>query len=85
MRVFFAQCAWLLQRAIAIALPLALGVALLRVGPPLTYERWHALATSPHGAVVIILAVRRKTVEHPFGTLKAWMGATHFPPERWIE
>jgi transposase len=21
--------------------------------------------------------VRRRTVEHPFGTLKAWMGATH--------
>jgi hypothetical protein len=21
---------------------------------------------------------RRQTVEHPFGTLKAWMGATHF-------
>lgn len=24
------------------------------------------------------MAIRRKTVEHPFGTLKAWMGATHF-------
>jgi hypothetical protein len=22
--------------------------------------------------------VRRQTVEHAFGTLKAWMGATHF-------
>lgn len=22
--------------------------------------------------------VRRQTVEHPFGTLKAWMGSTHF-------
>jgi hypothetical protein len=22
--------------------------------------------------------MRRATVEHPFGTLKAWMGATHF-------
>jgi hypothetical protein len=22
--------------------------------------------------------LRRCTVEHPFGTLKAWMGATHF-------
>ena len=22
--------------------------------------------------------VRRATVEHPFGTLKAWMGATHY-------
>ncbi len=25
-----------------------------------------------------IALVRRRTVEHPFGTLKAWMGATHF-------
>src|SRR6185503_17494759 len=22
--------------------------------------------------------MRRRTVEHPFGTIKAWMGATHF-------
>ncbi|MFN8696292.1 MAG: transposase, partial [Burkholderiales bacterium] len=22
--------------------------------------------------------IRRRTVEHTFGTLKAWMGATHF-------
>ncbi len=25
-----------------------------------------------------LAAIRRCTVEHPFGTLKAWMGATHF-------
>jgi hypothetical protein len=24
------------------------------------------------------MGIRRATVEHPFGTLKAWMGATHF-------
>ena len=24
------------------------------------------------------MSVRRQTAEHPFGTLKAWMGATHF-------
>ena len=24
------------------------------------------------------MAIRRQTVEHPFGTLKAWMGTTHF-------
>ena len=24
------------------------------------------------------MRVRRATVEHPFSTLKAWMGATHF-------
>ena len=25
-----------------------------------------------------IMLVRRRTVEHPYGTLKAWMGSTHF-------
>jgi hypothetical protein len=25
-----------------------------------------------------MMRVRRQTVEHPYGTLKAWMGATHF-------
>ena len=25
-----------------------------------------------------VMGVRRQTVEHPFGTVKAWMGATHF-------
>ncbi|MET4290930.1 hypothetical protein ABIB06_002445 [Bradyrhizobium sp. LB8.2] len=24
------------------------------------------------------MGVRRQTVEHPFGTIKCWMGATHF-------
>lgn len=24
------------------------------------------------------MRVRRQTVDHPFGTLKYWMGATHF-------
>ena len=24
------------------------------------------------------MRVRRLTAEHPFGTIKAWMGATHF-------
>ena len=24
------------------------------------------------------MGVRRRTAEHPFGTIKCWMGATHF-------
>ena len=28
------------------------------------------------------MLIRRATVEHPFGTLKAWMGATHFLTRR---
>ena len=31
------------------------------------------LDRTPHA-----MRARRATVEHPFGTLKAWMGATHF-------
>jgi len=25
-----------------------------------------------------MMRIRRQTVEHPFGTIEAWMGATHF-------
>ena len=25
-----------------------------------------------------MMRVRKRTVEHPFGTLKQWMGSTHF-------
>lgn len=70
MRVFAGQRAWLLQRASALALLLllALGGALLLVGPPLTYERWHALATSPYGAVIIVLFFAALS-------LHGWIGA----------
>lgn len=70
MKVFYGQRAWLLQRASALALLLilALGAALLLVGPPLTYERWHGLATSPHGAVIIVLFFAALS-------LHGWVGA----------
>ena len=29
-----------------------------------------------------ILNLRKSTVEHPFGTIKSWMGATHFQMRR---
>jgi transposase len=35
------------------------------------------LDRAPHS-----MRIRRQTVEHPFGTLKAWMGATHFLTRR---
>jgi transposase len=28
------------------------------------------------------MRIRRQTMKHPFGTLKAWMGATHFMTKR---
>ncbi|WP_172332869.1 transposase, partial [Mangrovicoccus sp. HB161399] len=30
----------------------------------------------------LVMRLRRQTVEHPFGTIKAWMGATHFTMKR---
>ena len=29
-----------------------------------------------------LMGLRRSAVEHPFGTIKAWMGATHFRMRR---
>ena len=30
------------------------------------------------GGQVDMMTIRKSTVEHPFGTIKHWMGATHF-------
>ncbi|HEY0878844.1 MAG TPA: succinate dehydrogenase, hydrophobic membrane anchor protein [Zeimonas sp.] len=56
MRVFSGQRAWLLQRftAIAILALLVLGIVTLVGAGGSAYERWHALATSTHGAVLIL-------------------------------
>uniref|UniRef100_UPI0013DED03E transposase n=1 Tax=Pseudomonas viridiflava TaxID=33069 RepID=UPI0013DED03E len=29
-----------------------------------------------------VMTIRKQTVEHPFGTLKQWMGAAHFLTRR---
>jgi hypothetical protein len=29
------------------------------------------------------MRIRRSTVEHPYGTIKAWMGSTHFLSKGW--
>jgi len=54
-----------------------------RLGPERRISRWehevvlekvqHRLDDNPSAMVV-----RRQTVEHPFGTMKCWIGATHF-------
>ncbi len=55
-RVFSGQRAWLLQRfsAIAVLVLLALGAFTLATTAGSAYERWQALATSTHGAVLIL-------------------------------
>lgn len=70
MKVFLGQRAWLLQRvsALTLLLLLALGSALLLLGPPLTYNGWRAQATSAHGAVIIVLFFAALS-------LHGWVGA----------
>ena len=69
-RIFAGQRAWLLQRASALVLLLflVLGSTILVLGPPLTYERWHALATSAYGAVLIVVLFTALSVH-------GWVGA----------
>jgi hypothetical protein len=52
-------------------------------GPQRRVARWEheavldeMQARLDHGPEM--MRIRRQTVEHPFGTIKAWMGATHF-------
>ena len=37
-------------------------------------RRWHVRFSNR----ALMVHIRRATVEHPFGTLKAWVGSTHF-------
>lgn len=57
MRLFLGQRAWMLQRVTAVVLLLfvALCAAYLLVRPPLTFDGWRAIATSTHGAVLIVV------------------------------
>jgi transposase len=52
-------------------------------GPERRIRRWEheAVIDAMHERLTKApeqMRLRRQTVEHPFGTLKAWMGATHF-------
>jgi succinate dehydrogenase / fumarate reductase membrane anchor subunit len=84
MSVFAGQRAWLLQRvtALALLLILALGAALILVGPPLTHARWLALATSPHGAVVIVLFFVALCLHGWVGARDIVLDYVHSPPLR---
>ena len=46
--------------------------------PPLARDHCAKAASARPDA----MKLRRQTVEHPFGTLKSWMGSTHFLTKR---
>lgn len=84
MRLFLGQRAWVLQRVTALAalILLALGAATLLVGPPLSYERWHAVATSPHGAVLIVVFVATLCLHGWIGVRDIVLDYVHAPAVR---
>jgi hypothetical protein len=52
-------------------------------GPQRRVTRWEHEAVLEEMQVRLdhapeMMRIRRQTVEHPFGTIKAWMGASHF-------
>jgi Transposase DDE domain len=53
------------------------GASSALLGHPVGRGRWLDIVCDPDK-----MRVRRQTVEHPFGTIKAWMGATHFQMRR---
>jgi succinate dehydrogenase / fumarate reductase, membrane anchor subunit len=69
MRLFAGQSAWVVQRVSALVLlfVLLLGAGKLLLGPT-GYDAWHALATSTHGAVLIIVGFAALA-------LHGWIGA----------
>lgn len=83
MRLFSGQSAWLLQRASAILvlLLLLLGIVNLLAAPP-GYEAWRALATSTHGAVLIIVGFIAVAVHAWIGTRDVVLDYVHVPALR---
>ncbi|WP_416818891.1 succinate dehydrogenase, hydrophobic membrane anchor protein [Denitromonas sp.] len=69
-RLFSGQRAWVAQRFTAVVLLAAVlaGVAWLLLGTPLDYARWHALVTTPVGAVLTVLVFVMLAVH-------GWVGA----------
>lgn len=51
-------------------------------GPERRIQRWEheklVEAMNARMEEINAMAIRRETAEHPFSTIKGWMGATHF-------
>lgn len=83
MRLFAGQSAWVLQRlsAVVVLFLLLLGVGNLLFGLP-GFEAWRALATSTHGAVLIIVGFAALAVHAWIGTRDVVLDYVHVPALR---
>ncbi|MCD6672808.1 MAG: succinate dehydrogenase, hydrophobic membrane anchor protein [Burkholderiaceae bacterium] len=84
MRVFSGQRAWLLQRfsAIAILVLLVLGIVRMAVMDGSAYDRWHAIATSTHGAVLILAFFMSMALHGWIGVRDVVLDYVHAPALR---
>jgi succinate dehydrogenase / fumarate reductase membrane anchor subunit len=80
MRLFAGQSAWLAQRwsALVVLFVLLLGAVNLLIGPT-GYDAWHALATSTHGAVFIVLGFTALAVHGWIGARDVVLDYVHAP------
>lgn len=80
MRLFAGQSAWLVQRlsALVVLFVLLLGVGNLLLGRG-GYEAWHALATSTHGAVLIVVGFAALAVHAFIGARDVVLDYVHAP------
>lgn len=83
MRLFAGQSAWVLQRlsALVLLVLLALGTAALLMAAP-GFAGWRALATSPHGAVLIVIGFVALCVHGWIGARDVVLDYVHAPRAR---
>ncbi len=83
MRLFAGQSAWVLQRlsAVVVLIVLAVGAASLMLGAP-GFDGWRALATSPHGAVVIVIGFLALCLHGWIGARDVVLDYVHAPAFR---
>lgn len=81
MRLFSGQRAWLVQRLSAVALLVLLALAALTLARTdgSAWQRWHALATSTHGEVLILVFFVSASVHGWIGVRDVVLDYVHAP------
>ncbi len=83
MRLFAGQSAWVLQRlsALVLLVLLVIGTVALRSGAP-GFAGWHGLATSRHGAVLIVVGFAALCLHGWIGARDVVLDYVHAPKAR---